>query len=315
MKFTGILSLAAAAAFIALPAYAQYQYRTDNESSDIIRSILEDSVPVRKRPAAEPVQKMEAPAAVTPQPQDSTASVTPTAPAKRAAAGKRQKKKKGGELPPAAGPDKTLLVTGINLLDAGNDPAAIEKFRQIKEKYPTGLYSDQASIWLARAYIKQGKYKEAVSETEKIPEDSGEYPAAVFLSGQIYSTQKQYDRALDAFYRISSRFPGHDLADNALIEAGKIYLSTKNGTQALAAASIVVKSYPDRETLPDAYFLIGQVLEKDPSMRDIEKARLVFKKFVYRAEVEEADSFARSPLLERTKRELNYLDKNFFRTK
>ena len=315
MKITGLCTLALAAC-ITLPANAQYQYRTDNDSSDVIRSILEDSVPVKKRPAAEPVQKMEVPAAITPQTQDATASITPATPS-RPAAGKRQKqkKKKGGELPPAAGPDKTLLITGINLLDAGNDPAAIEKFRQIKEKYPTGMYSDQASIWLARAYIKQGKYADAVAETGKIPEDSGEYPAAVYLAGQIYSTQKQYDKALDAFYRISSRFPGHDLADNALIEAGKIYLTTKNGVQALSAASIVVKSYPDRETLPDAYFLIGQVLEKDPSMRDIEKARLVFKKFVYRAEVEKVDIFAKSPLLARTKRELNYLDKNFFKTK
>jgi outer membrane protein assembly factor BamD (BamD/ComL family) len=296
--------LAAIMMTIAVPGIAQYQYRTD-DNSDIIRSILEDSVSVRKQPAAGQTADAVAPA----QTQKTEGRN------QNSGAAKRQKKKKGGELPAAAGPDKTLLVTGMNLLDAGNDPAAIEKFRQIKEKYAAGPYSDQASIWLARAYIKQGKYKEAVDETQKIAEDSGEYPAAVYLSGQIFSTQRQYDKALDAFYRISSRFPGHDLADNALIDAGKIYMSMKNGTQALSAASIIVRSYPDRETLPDAYFLIGQVLEKDPAMRDIEKARLVFRKFVYRAETEKVDSFARSPLLDRVKRELEYLDKNFFRTK
>jgi len=300
MKFFTITLCAAI--LCTLPLSAQYQYRTD-DNAEIVRSILDDNVQVKKQPGAavqiqQPAETADAPAQQT-----------------TAAARRTQKKKKGGELPPAAGPDKTLLVTGINLLEAGNDPAAIEKFRQIKEKYTTGVYSDQASIWLARAYIKQGKYREAIDETEKIAEDSGEYPAAVYLSGQIYATQKQYDKALDAYCRISSRFPGHDLADKALIESGKIYLSMKNGSQALSSAAIVVRSYPDRETLPDAYFLIGQVLEKDPSLRDIEKARLVFKKFVYRAEVEKADSFAKSPLLDRVKREIDYLDRNFFRTK
>ncbi|MGL4370158.1 MAG: tetratricopeptide repeat protein [Spirochaetota bacterium] len=317
MKNKIICTVIASFILFSVDASAQYQYRSD-DNSDIIKMILEEKVPVQRKAEA---PKESAPAAAPPAAAKAENEAAPpkavTAAAKKKTAPKKGNtaaKKKGGEIPPAAGADKVLLDTGINLLDAGNDPAAIEKFRQLKEKYPAGNYSDLASIWLAKAYLKQGKYREAAAEAEGIAEDSGEYPAAVFLAGQIYRTQKNNDKALDAFYRVSSRFPGHDLADNALIETGKIYLSMKNGSQALSSASIVVRSYPDRETLPDAYYLIGMVLEKDPAMRDIEKARLVLRKFVYRAETEKADSFAKSPLLDRVKRELLYLDRNFFGT-
>jgi outer membrane protein assembly factor BamD (BamD/ComL family) len=311
-----------------LSAFSQYQYRTD-DNADIIRSILEDRVPIQKRSIQPP---SPAPSTVTPAQQ----SAVPTAQSKQTAAATAAPKKaaastakkpsqaksaakstqtQGSSIPAPAGSDKTLLESGIHFYEAGNNAAAIDKLQQIRSKYPASPYVDQSSIWLARVLLRDGKTKEALAELAKIGEESGEYPYSLFLAGQIYKTDRKFDEAVESFSKISARFPGHDLADDALIETGKIQLSQNNGQLALNAAAQVVRSYADRDMLDDAYYLIGMVLEKDATMRDLEKAYLVFKKFVYRAEVEKADVFAKSPLLERVRQEIQYLDKNFLKVR
>jgi TolA-binding protein len=325
MKCRRILIILAATVLFTTPLYAQFQYRAD-DNDNIIRSILEDRVPVKKSAQeatqSQPAQKDEtgniAPdskktAAVTQKQAASKQNVKTKSQSSTARQTSKGKAQKSGGNPAALGADKVLLETGISLYEAGNDSAAIDKFRQIGEKYPTSQCLDQASIWLSRALVRSGRGKEGLAELEKIREDSGEYPASLYLSGTIYRDLMMYDRAIEQFYKLSSRFPGDDLADDALIAAGKIYLSQKNGGLALTAATQVVKQYSDRDTLDDAYFLIGMILEKDPELRDIEKARLVFKKFVYRAEVEKLEVFALSPLLDRVKREIVYIDRIFYR--
>jgi outer membrane protein assembly factor BamD (BamD/ComL family) len=308
-----------------LSVFSQYQYRTD-DNADIIRSILEDRVPIQKRPSqpsspaptVAPAQQSSAPTAQSKQ------TAAATAAPKKASAGSAKKtstaksapknsQTQGSSIPAPAGSDKTLLEAGIHFYEAGNNAAAIDKLQQIRSKYPASPYVDQSSIWLARVLLRDGKTKEALAELAKVGEESGEYPYSLFLAGQIYKTDRKFDEAIESFGKISARFPGHDLADDALIETGKIQLSQKNGQLALNAAAQVVRSYSDRDMLDDAYYLIGMTLEKDAMIRDLEKAYLVFKKFVYRAEVEKADVFAKSPLLERVRQEIDYLDKNFLK--
>ena len=322
--FTSIL-------FFSASAYSQYQYRSD-DNNEVIRSILEDRVRVRKTPIdrqpsrnethvianeVEQPKQNTVPDTATIEPEnDNTNTKQRPSRQSRAKSGKQKAgKKKGGEIPPSAGSDKVLLETGISLFDGGNDAAAIEKFKQLKEKYPSSPYVDQSSVWLAKAYLRIGRSKDALGELDAIGEDSGEYPSALFLSGQIYRDLHQSNKAIEQFFKLSSRFPASELADDALIAASKIYLSRKQGTLALTAAAQVVKQYPDRETLDDAYFQIGMVLEKDPELRDVEKARLVFKKFVQRAESEKLEVFAKSPLLDRVKREIAFIEKNFLKTR
>ena len=60
MKTAYLMTAALAALCTMLPCEAQYQYRHDGADNDVIRSILEDAVPVRRQPvpaaAEEPKQ-------------------------------------------------------------------------------------------------------------------------------------------------------------------------------------------------------------------------------------------------------------------
>ncbi len=225
---------------------------------------------------------------------------------------KKQKKKSKAAIPAPQTEDIVMLETGIRLFHAKNFEAALNKFNELKKKYPGSPYLDQTRNWEARTSFQQGNYKKALAVLKKINENSGEYPAALFLTGRIYQNQKLYNQAAIHFYKIPSLFPEHELADNALLRLGKLYLLIKDGNSALQVTVNIIKNYPDRETIDDAYYLLGKIFEKDPRMKNIEKARIIYKKFVSKAEKEKENYFKDSPLLNRVKNDLTYIEKLYF---
>lgn len=210
-----------------------------------------------------------------------------------------------------ASEDKAILESGIMLYNSSNFAASIEKFKQLKEKFPQSVYLDMANQWLARAYMKSGNNKDAFASLELIPQTSGEFPAALFLSGQIFFAMKDYVNASERFHRVASQFPSHDLADDALINLSKTNLFQGNGNLAVDNLLNVIKNYSDREMVDDAYYNLAKVYEKDKMLRDLEQARSLYRKFIEKSDSGE-QYFVNSPLKERVKRDLADIDKRFF---
>ncbi|HOA08089.1 MAG TPA: tetratricopeptide repeat protein [Spirochaetota bacterium] len=210
-----------------------------------------------------------------------------------------------------ASEDKAVLESGIMLYNSSNFAASIEKFKQLKEKFPQSIYLDMANQWLARAYMKSGNNKDAFASLDLIPQTSGEFPAALFLSGQIFFAMKDYVNASERFHRVASQFPSHDLADDALINLSKTNLFQGNGNLAVDNLLNVIKNYSDREMVDDAYYNLAKVYEKDKMLRDLEKARSLYRKFIEKSDSGE-QFFSNSPLKDRVKRDLADIDKRFF---
>ena len=210
-----------------------------------------------------------------------------------------------------AGEDKSVLESGIMLYNAGNFSAAIEKLKQMKEKSPQSVYTDLANQWLARSYMKSGNYKEAISSLELIKPESGEFPAALYLEGQIYFASKDYTSASEKFHRVASQFPTHDLADDALIHLSKTNLIAGNGNLAVENLLNVIKNYQGKEMIDDAYYNLAKVYEKDRMLRDLEQARNLYRKFIEKSNAGE-QFFANSPLRSRVEKDLSEIEKRFF---
>lgn len=221
-------------------------------------------------------------------------------------------KKQKVELPPAAAEDKVLLESAVNYYNSGNMTSALKKLEDLEKTYPQSPYLDQAALWKARIYNRQGKIKEALDSLKPIEKDSGEYPSALYLAGKIYFAGRRYEGAKDFFFKLSSMFPGNDLADDSLVYLAKIYLAEGDGGRALETTVQIITNYPDRDTADDAYFMLGQIYMKDKSLQDLQRARAVFKKFIYKAEKEKDPVFASSPLLARVKKDYEYLNKYYF---
>lgn len=214
--------------------------------------------------------------------------------------------------PAADTPDQLALKTGIELYNSRLYDRALEKFNEIKKNYPNSPFRDAASIWAGRIYLQRGNYDNALEELSGIPETSGEYPASLFLRGEIQTSRGNRVQAVESFKTVSALFPEHELADNALLMSARIYLREKQGTQSLDAVLKIIKYYRNRETIDDAYYWLGEILMKDPVHKDVESARKIFQIFLKRASDTGNPHFYNSPLKNRAARQLQQIESTYF---
>lgn len=224
-------------------------------------------------------------------------------------------KKVKAELPPPAAEDKILLESAVNYFSNGDYSSSLMKIDELLSTYPASLYLDQAIIIRAKILSKNGDYKNAAAELSKVSKESGEYPVSLYLLAEIYKNAKDTNHAREMFLKLASMFPANDLADDSLLNLGDIYLADGLSEKALETAAGIIKNYSDRETVDDAYFLLGKIFMQDKNLRDLQKARQVYKKFIFKAEVEKDPYFLNSPLLNRVRINYDNLNKYYFNEK
>ena len=210
------------------------------------------------------------------------------------------------------GADQVLLKTGINFYHNGMYNAALEKMKELKKKHSKSPFIDNANTWIGKILIKQYKYKDAITILSKIKPNSGAYPEALYTIALANEYQRNIINSISQYKQVSSQFPQHELADNALLKSGKLLLQINKGAQALEAAITIIKRYRDRENIDDAYFLLANIFEHDQHLKDLETARKVYKAFIKKA-ADGSSYFSRSPLLRRVKFNLKKLERTYFR--
>lgn len=208
--------------------------------------------------------------------------------------------------------DEVLYKTGIQFYESEMYEAAIKNFKELKSKYPQSQYTQNGAIWSGKSNLQLRKFNNAIQDFSAIDDQSGEYPASLFYIGESYLRMGKRTDSVNYFYKVATQFPKYELADDALIKLGTIYLNDRKGSLALKAAARVIRLYGTESNVDDAYFLIAQVYEKDPVLRDVEISRKVYKTFIEKAGNNEPH-FKDSPLLRRVKRDLRHIERTFFR--
>lgn len=216
-------------------------------------------------------------------------------------------KKKG-----AGTPDDVLLKQGIEFYNAEFYERALQALENLQKNYPQSPFKDQASLWKAKIYVQQQKYTSALQELSAIPEQSGEYPAALFMTGRVNQAMGKPLDAIEFYTKVAGLYPDQDFSDDALILAAQLFIAQKKGNAALGALLRVIKQYSDRETVDDAYYWLGKILSTDPNLKDVELARKVYTIFLKRAQDPAYSAFYSSPLKERVADELKRLDATYF---
>jgi len=209
-------------------------------------------------------------------------------------------------------PDDVLLKQGIEFYNAEFYERALQALESLQKNYPQSPFKDQASLWKAKIYTQQQKYTNALQELSTIPEQSGEYPAALFMTGRVNQAMGKPLDAIEYYTKVAGLYPDQDFSDDALILAAQLYISQKKGNAALNALLKVIKQYSDRETVDDAYYWLGRILSTDPNLKDVELARKVYTIFLKRAQDPAYNTFYSSPLKERVADELKRLDATYF---
>lgn len=210
--------------------------------------------------------------------------------------------------------DAVLLKTGLSMFNSGSYTAAEKNFSKLISEYPDSPYTDTARIRLGQIYIKENEYDKAMETFAEVNEFSGEYPAALFDTGYCLNAKTDVTSAISCYQTVAYSFPDHELADDALVRAGLLFLQTGKGSEALSTFIDVVSKYKNRETVDESVFYMAKVYEQDAGLRDIERARDIYKLFLKKAAAGEKH-FANSPLKERAERELARINSTYFRIK
>jgi len=211
-----------------------------------------------------------------------------------------------------SGKDESIYKTAIQLYNTGYYDHSLAKFNEIISNHGDSKFLDNAHVWAGRIYIKKYKYDDAIKEFDSVRDISGEYPASLFYKAEAYRFKGDNISSIEFYQKYASEYPGNPLAPYSILNAGKLYLSNKQGTQSLEAAIKLIKNYPDSDTIDDAYYLIAKIYEKDPVLKDVESARKYYKIFLKKAANNEK-YFSDSPLLPAVKRDMEHLEKTHFK--
>jgi TolA-binding protein len=213
--------------------------------------------------------------------------------------------------PKVSGEEEVLLKTGIDFYNNGLYDPALRNFQEMVTRFPQGTLRESARFWMGRIHMKAYRYDEAIKEFAAVTPESGDYPASLFLVAESYQMKGDRVASIENYQRVYARFPDHELADRALLAMGKLYLAGRNGAQALDSAVKLIRQYKDRDTVDDAYYLIGKVYEGDPLFKDIETARRVYRRFLEKGETDRR--FGASPLRRRVEDDLRRIERAYFR--
>ncbi len=208
--------------------------------------------------------------------------------------------------------EQMLFKSAFDLYNGGFYDGALQKIGELKTKFPQSAFADQSRVLSARILNRQYKHDEAIRELSSVKPDSGEFRQALYLKGESFQLKGDPVNALDNFQRLYSQYPEDPLANIALLASARILHAQHRGQQALDAAVRLIKDYGQKETVDDAYYLMGKIYETDPVLRDIESARRVYRIFLKKAQGED-ERFSKSPLRERVSKDLQRLEKNHFK--
>jgi TolA-binding protein len=211
-----------------------------------------------------------------------------------------------------SGKDEVLLKTGIQLYESGLLDHSIVRFNDLIKNYPSSPFMNNARMWAGKIHLKKYQYDDAIKQFDEIKEQSGEYPASLYYKSEAYKSKGDLINAIEHYQKLSSSYPDHELADNAILSSGRLYLNSNKGYQALESAIRIIHNYKDRETVDDAYYLIAKIYEKDPILKDLEISRKFYKTFIRKSE-QNVKHFSDSPLIPAVKNDLNHLEKTYFK--
>ena len=210
------------------------------------------------------------------------------------------------------GKDEVLLKTGIQLYESGLLDHSILRFNDLIKNSPSSPFINNARMWAGKIHLKKYEYDNAIKQFDEIKEQSGEYPAALYYKGEAYRYKGDPINAIEYYQKLSSSYPDHELADNAILSSGKLYLNSSKGYQALESAIKIIRYYKEKETVDDAYYLIAKIYEKDPLLKDLEMSRKFYKSFISKSE-QNVKHFSDSPLIPAVKTDLSHLEKTYFK--
>ena len=138
---------------------------------------------------------------------------------------------------------------------------------------------DKLHYSLAWAYLKEGEFKEAIEEFQKIAklsEDKIVKISALCQIGDAYQDSGDYNKAISTYDSILKDYPDSLYSDYVQYQLGLVLLKTNNYDGAIAAFQTLKTNFPNSKLLDDAWYALGLAyFQKE----DYNSSRDIFEKF------------------------------------
>jgi tol-pal system protein YbgF len=141
-----------------------------------------------------------------------------------------------------------LLKKGDMLFGQGDYVGAEDQYRELVKKYPKSNNVATALYWVAKCLRGQNKLNDAATTLESAIRAENASPGIVAHSleeaAEIYTLQKQYDKAFSALTRIVKEFKDSEVYPDALYQMGRLYFENGNLNDAKDAFESVISQFP-----------------------------------------------------------------------
>ncbi|MCD6380581.1 tetratricopeptide repeat protein [bacterium] len=163
--------------------------------------------------------------------------------------------------------DSEAYITGKLRLaqcdyNEGKTKDALERFSEVRDKFPGTKYAGEADQGVARSMYRIGSRDSSTEMLERFTEKFSSNPLApdaVFKLGNIYYGKREYTQAANYFKLVVSRYPDYSGADRAFFRMADSYEQIDSTRAAQKAYNLFIGYFPKSEFVPSSRFRLGMI--------------------------------------------------------
>jgi len=166
---------------------------------------------------------------------------------------------------------KALLALGEMTLNSGDREGARGKLSLLIRSYPAGPESDMGRLLIARSFFMDANYRQAAAWFRESWRKAGQkeiqeeahrlHIYSLFKNGEQLSLEGRTAEAAEQFEDIHRQFPGSEVAQVSLYNAGKLYRSIGLERKATSLFETLAATYTDSEFASEALQMSVLILE------------------------------------------------------
>lgn len=177
---------------------------------------------------------------------------------------------------------QAYLGKAESMYNAADYSGSAETYKEALEKIAPstpGELVDKLHYGLAWAYLKEGEFKGAIEEFQKVAKQSEDKiikVSAMCQIGDAYQNEGEFDPAIQTYDKILKEYPDSLYGDYVQYQLGISMLKSSNYNGAILAFQSLKRNFPNSKLLDDAAYAMGLSYFQ---MEDYNLSRDILEKF------------------------------------
>ncbi len=164
--------------------------------------------------------------------------------------------------------DASLLYSQIDKDFPEGELGEIARYKNAMLSYYVGEFEwaqEQFKILMASTskLIANDAIDRSVFIVDNLGLDTTEIPMQMYAEAEFYIFQRRYEKAFEIFDQISTRYPGHGLADDILYAKAGVYRTEGEFDKAIQLYQKIETEFPDEIRADNALYARAEILDYD----------------------------------------------------